>query len=191
MVTKSKDSGDLPMPEHGLGSAVKMAAPPLKPFSKNGDNTPGKPIGRTFHPEIPRRVGEIPGVPGHEDQSMSLADNANRLTVGQNICLNGEITSCEKLVVEGRVEASLVDANMIEVAANGCFKGSADVEKADISGYFEGTLVAKEILTIRKDGRVNGSVRYGKIIIESGGTISGDMASLDSSEGAGKSSDGN
>jgi len=34
-------------------------------------------------------------------------------------------------------------------------------------------------------------VRYGKIIIESGGTISGDMASLDSSEGAGKSSDGN
>ena len=189
MVTKGKDNGDLPESEKGLNGTTKITAPPLKPFSKNTNHAPGTPLTRSFHPEIPRRVGEIPGLPGNDEHRLSLEDNANLLTVGQNICLNGEITSCAKLVVEGRVEASLSDADMIEVAKSGCFKGSADVESADISGYFEGTLVAKDVLTIRKDGRVSGTIRYGKIVIESGGTISGEMSSLHGGEGPFESGD--
>jgi len=111
-----------------------------------------------------------------------LDDEANRLTVGRNICLNGEITACEKLVVDGRVEATLTDAHAIEVSPTGFFKGNADVMEAEISGKFEGTLVAKDLLTIHKDGRVDGSVRYGRIVIEAGGEISGDMASLDEAD---------
>ena len=45
-------------------------------------------------------------------------------------------------------------------------------------------MVATEKLTIRKEGSVDGSIRYGKIVIESGGKISGDMASLDSDQDA-------
>ncbi len=42
----------------------KFDAPPLKPFSKKGSHTPGKPPGQAaFRPEIPRRVVEIPGSP--------------------------------------------------------------------------------------------------------------------------------
>ena len=167
-----------------------MEAPPLKPFSKKGTHTSGKPSGQLFRPEIPRRVAEIPGAPRRGDHRLSLDDDANRLTVGRNISLNGEITACEKLVVEGRVEASMSNAHVIEVAPTGVFKGSAEVEEADISGYFEGTLVAKGVLTIRKDGKVSGSVQYGKIVIESGGEISGDMASLVDADSPG-GSDGN
>ena len=73
---------------------------------------------------------------------------------------------------------------MIEVMPTGFYKGSANVQEADISGYFEGSLVATDILTIRKGGRISGSVRYGKIVIESGGEISGDMASLEEAKAA-------
>ncbi|MDP6840539.1 MAG: polymer-forming cytoskeletal protein [Rhodospirillales bacterium] len=159
-----------------------MAAPPLKPFSKSRSHAPSKPSSTPFRPEIPRRVTEIPGGPGRTDRVLSLDDEANRLTVGRNIRLTGEITSCEKLVVEGQVEASLTDAHTIVIAPHGHFKGNASVAEADISGRFEGTLVAQDKLTIRKDGCVDGSVRYGKIVIEAGGKISGDMASLDSDE---------
>ena len=76
---------------------------------------------------------------------------------------------------------------MIDVMPTGYYRGSASVQEADISGYFEGTLVATDILTVRKDGRVSGSVRYGKIIIESGGEISGDMASLEEAEAVSES----
>ena len=169
------------------GNDSNMEAPPLKPFSKKGTHSKVKASGQLFRPEIPRRVAEIPGISRRGDHRLSLEDEANRLTVGRNICLNGEITACEKLVVEGRVEASLADARMIDVMPTGYYRGSASVQEADISGYFEGTLVATDILTVRKDGRVSGSVRYGKIIIESGGEISGDMASLEEAEAVSES----
>ena len=165
-------------------SASEMAAPPLKPFAKSGNHGPSKPLSTPFRPEIPRRVTEIPGGPKRNDRVLGLDDEANRLTVGRNIRLSGEITACEKLVVEGQVEAALSDAHTIVISANGYFKGKATVAEADISGRFEGTLVANEKLTIRKDGSVDGSIRYGKIVIESGGKISGDMASLDTIQDA-------
>ena len=163
-------------------SEKNISAPPLKPFSKKGSHAPAKSVGTPFRIEIPRRVTEIPGEPKRSEHMLAQDGEPNRLTVGRNICLNGEITSCEKLVVDGTVEATLTDAHAIEVSPTGYFKGNADVMEAEISGKFEGTLVAKDLLTIYKDGRVDGSVRYGRIVIEAGGEISGDMASLDEAE---------
>ena len=149
--------------------------PFVTPNSKNKGQNPTA----SFHPELPRRVMEIPGGPRRSDNPMSLNNEANKLTVGKNIRLNGEIVACETLVVEGQVEATLRDAQIIEVSEGGCFEGSADVTKASISGKFIGTLVAKELLTIHNGGHVEGSIRYGRIIIEAGGTITGDMASIE------------
>lgn len=169
------------MSEENEGSP-NIEAPPLKPFSRKGSHAaPSKPSGN-FRPEVPRRVVEIPGSPRRNG---GVDDDANKLTVGRNIHLRGEITSCEKLVVEGKVEASITAARVIELAPSGYFKGDADVREADISGHFEGTLTAHEKLVIRKGGRVTGSVRYGRIVIESGGEISGDMASLEHEPAAG------
>ena len=163
-------------------SKKNISAPPLKPFSKKSSYAPAKSTRTPFRGDIHKRVTKIPGEPKHSEHMLALDAEPNRLTVGRNICLNGEITSCEKLVVDGRVEATLTDAHAIEVSHTGYFKGNADVMKAEISGKFKGTLVAKDLLTIHKDGRVDGSVRYGRIVIEAGGEISGDMASLDEAE---------
>jgi cytoskeletal protein CcmA (bactofilin family) len=157
----------------------ELTTPPLGPFSKKASAPPSKPTSTPFRPDIPRRVVDIPGAQRRSAQVLALDDEANRLTVGRNICLSGEITSCQKLVVEGQVEATLGDAQVIEIAPSGFFRGNAEVEEADISGRFEGTLVARQKLTIRKGGRIDGSVRYGRIIIESGGEISGDMSALE------------
>lgn len=181
MGRKRNDDEEGKESEPDTGSVAKMDAPPIKPFSKRVSRKLSKPPRQAFRPEIPRRVGEIPGMEGHGDASVSgVVDNSSSLTVGKNISLNGEITSCDKLIVEGTVEVKLSDASMIEIASSGCFKGSAEVQTAVINGIFEGSLVVNDVLTILAEGRVSGSVRYGKIIIESGGEISGDMASLDS-----------
>ncbi|MEE2760054.1 MAG: polymer-forming cytoskeletal protein [Pseudomonadota bacterium] len=185
MFGKDKDETPETGKDESGQAASEMTAPPLKPFAKSGNHGPSKPLSAPFRPEIPRRVTEIPGGPKRNDRVLGLDDEANRLTVGRNIRLSGEITACEKLVVEGQVEAALSDAHTIVISGNGYFKGNATVAEADISGRFEGTLVANEKLTIRKDGSVDGPIRYGKIVIESGGKISGDMASLDSIQDAG------
>ncbi|MEQ9640731.1 MAG: polymer-forming cytoskeletal protein [Alphaproteobacteria bacterium] len=138
-----------------------------------------------FRPEVARRVPTIPGsgptsTPlGATAQAAPKAEPERKLTVGQGIVLNGEISACEHLLVEGRVEASLKNARIIEVAESGTFKGDADIEDAIVGGCFEGDLVVHGKITIRGTGRVVGSLRYAKMEVESGGVISGTMEELE------------
>lgn len=162
-----------------------ISSPPLKPFSRKGSHAPPKPPSpASFHPEIPRRsIPDIPGVPSRRiERPMSADAESRRLVIGRGICLNGEITACDKLVVEGRAEVVLTDAEVIEVTPSGFFKGTANVGEADISGRFEGELIARDRLIVRAGGKIRGAIRYGRIVIESGGEISGDMQTLDGVE---------
>jgi cytoskeletal protein CcmA (bactofilin family) len=146
--------------------------PPLRPFSRTGSPTPARaPATATFRAEPNRR-----GRPAAEPDT-------KRLTVGRDIHIKGEIASCDKLVVEGRVEATLHDARALEIAQGGTFRGNCEVDEADISGTYEGQLVARAKLTVRANGRLSGSIRYGRIVIEAGGEVSGDMQTLTPAEG--------
>lgn len=167
-------------------------APPLRPFSKRGTHAPSKPPTKTTlpSPDVPRRMLDIPGVPRRPERGRTTDNDNKRLIVGRDIRLSGEVTSCDRLVVEGRVEVALSDARVIEIAPSGHFKGSAEVDEADISGRFEGELVARERLVIRAGGRVTGSIRYGRIVIENGGEISGDMRTLDPDQSSGETAAG-
>ena len=104
----------------------------------------------------------------------------SKLIVGPDIKLKGvEITDCDTLVVEGRVEASM-DSRVVQVAENGIFNGTATMDVAEIWGSFEGTLTARKQLVVYATGRVSGTVRYGKIRVEEGGELSGDISTLSS-----------
>lgn len=98
-----------------------------------------------------------------------------KLIVGRDIMLSGKITSCDKLVVEGRVEADLSETRAIEISPDGYFKGNAEIESAEIAGRFEGTVTVRQRLFIRATGKVTGTIRYGTVEIEAGGEISGDV----------------
>jgi len=163
----------------------KLAAPPLKPFSKHGSHAPSKPAASSasgYRTEVPRRIADIPGVQRRSDRARGSEADGKKLTVGREICLSGEIASCDTLVVEGRVEATLHNAQVIDVAPSGLFKGEATVREAEISGRFEGTLTARDVLTVRPGGKVGGKIRYGRIVIESGGEVAGEMRSLAETE---------
>src|SRR5438477_39582 len=97
------------------------------------------------------------------------------LIVGREISLSGEINSCNKLVVEGSVEANLQNCRDVDISETGLFKGSASIDEAEVRGRFEGNLTVRKRLLIRATGRVTGTIRYGQIEIECGGQISGDI----------------
>lgn len=105
-------------------------------------------------------------------------EEGSKLTVGPNIKLKGsEITDCEILVVEGRVEASM-NSRDIRIAKGGTFSGKAEIDVAEIHGLFEGDLTARKLLVIHGTGVVTGKIRYGALMVEQGGTLSGDVATL-------------
>ena len=93
------------------------------------------------------------------------------------------INACEKLIVEGRVEAKIADCQEIEITKTGTFVGEAEIDVAEISGVFEGTLIARELLLIRNSGRVVGNIRYGRLEVERGGEIVGDVQVFKAGDG--------
>lgn len=98
-----------------------------------------------------------------------------KLTVGKGLSLAGEITSCDVLVVEGKVEAKLTDGKMLEITEAGQFRGSVEIENADIAGRYDGQLVVHGRLTVRSTGRISGTIKYGEIEVSAGGQIIGEM----------------
>ena len=101
------------------------------------------------------------------------------LVVGREIVLSGEISACDRLVVEGTVKANIKDCRDIAISEGGLFTGSASVESAEIRGRFEGELSVSGRLLIRTPGQVSAAVRYGEIEIERGGRLSGHVDATD------------
>ena len=105
----------------------------------------------------------------------------SKLVVGPDIKLKGvEISDCDTLVVEGRVEATL-DSRILEISEHGVFQGTIAVDQAEIRGRFEGEITVRKQLVILGSGKVSGKIRYAKIKVEEGAELAGDVAMLDKS----------
>lgn len=105
----------------------------------------------------------------------------NKLIVGPDIKLKGEINDCDTIIVEGRVEAT-TDSRVLQISESGAYAGTVGIDVAEIRGRFQGELTARQKLVIYSTGSVTGKIRYGKIVIEEGGELNGDVSSLAASK---------
>ena len=76
------------------------------------------------------------------------------------------------------LEATLRDGKHVEITEAGHFKGSAEVEEADIAGKFEGSLTVRGRLKLRSTGEIEGTLSYGEIEVEAGGRLVGELKVL-------------
>ena len=151
-------------------ATVPMRPPVMPPRAPSEGLRPMEPFRRADAALAPTPApAASPSAPVRRETEM------RKLIVGREISLAGEITSCDRLVVEGSVEANLANCRDIEISDTGVYKGSASIEEAEIRGRFDGVLNVRRRLLIRATGRVTGTVRYGQIEIERGGQISGDV----------------
>ena len=138
-------------------------------------------------PAMPPRVPDIPR-PGTEPAHAPISPrqqtepqpgiqhdgvDARTLIVGREISFSGDVTSCDRLVVEGSIEVNLKNCQDMVIAETGVFRGNGSTENADVRGRIEGDLVVYRRLLIRASGHVSGTITYGQIEIEAGGKISG------------------
>jgi cytoskeletal protein CcmA (bactofilin family) len=187
---KRPENEDRKMPADApddLGIPMKPARPPgqaatVAPVPRIPSAVPprthelARPLPEPIRPSEPppRRLPEP--TPQSQVQSGRHSDgDLRRLIVGREISLSGEITSCDKLVVEGSVEANLQNCHEIEISESGLFKGTASIDDAEVRGRFEGDLIVRRRLLIRAGGKVTGSIRYGQLEVEAGGELSGEI----------------
>jgi cytoskeletal protein CcmA (bactofilin family) len=101
------------------------------------------------------------------------------LHVGINIKLKGvEICDCDKLVIEGLVEAT-VHSKVMNIEKPGTLTGTALIDVAEVHGEFTGELTARTRLVVHGTGRVSGTIRYGSLVVEDGGQLSGDVKQME------------
>lgn len=160
--------------------------------STAGEGVLRRPGGESTQTELPRRKVDLSDSAGAVMPASSLPPGqqaepdrygGKRLIVGQGIRLSGEISSCDRLVVEGAVEATLNDTLALEIAESGRFTGGCEVEEADISGVYEGDLTVRKRLFVRGTGKLTGTVRYGELELERGGQIAGNISVLSAASG--------
>lgn len=149
----------------GLSSAQAAASPPL-------------PLHPTLQNVSSASARSAPAPQADSPLAPDSAASGSRLIVGPDVKLKGaEILDCDTLIVEGRVEA-VMDSRVIRITEQGSFNGKVGIDVAEIFGEFEGDLTARQHLIIHSTGRVHGKIRYGKLLVEEGGTLSGDIQSL-------------
>ena len=117
------------------------------------------------------------------------------LIVSRGISVQGTIQDAERVVVEGQVEATLLQATELSITHGGMFKGAVEVEDAEIGGTIDGTVTARSSLIVRATGRVLGTARCRRLQVEDGGQITGtiemiaDTPKTDAPRPAGEASD--
>lgn len=148
-----------PLPRVGVAPSLNLRKPvPAQPASPSTS-----------------RIADIPGMMPPRSEMRPYGVEGKTLVVGREISLAGQIAACDKLVVEGRVEADLEHCRQLDVAPSGFFKGSAEIDEAEICGRFEGTLTVHKRLRVRATAQIQGSITYGQIEVEAGGEIAGEM----------------
>ncbi len=187
-----------PVAMTGLASPTAPSGPATSPFAAPPGYAPPSYVAPghglvgagAYRSDLPRRLVEIPGAgvgrrpggngadpsPGALTAMPNGGADMRKLIVGRDITLTGEIRACDMLIVEGMVEASLRDGRVIEIAETGLFKGSVEIDEADIAGRFEGDVTVRGRLRVRSSGRIIGKVCYGELEIEAGGQIIGEIA---------------
>lgn len=154
------------------------------------DNAPITPLNAQTKPAPHPLPGHMAAIESANRAAQALADakpaniskteevGGSRLIVGPDVKLKGaEIQDCDTLVVEGRVEATM-DSRIIQITEHGVFSGKVGIDIAEIYGQFDGELTARQQLIVHATGRVSGKIRYGKIQVEEGGEVSGDIGMI-------------
>jgi cytoskeletal protein CcmA (bactofilin family) len=162
-------------PAAQAGSAASERAkevPKLADPAANRQLKPTEPVWKTAESSRPHET---------EPQSHSRSSEADvrTLIIGPGVSVKGEITSCNRLIVEGTIEAKLADCPNVIIKEGGVFNGESTTEDADVHGSFDGNLVVRGRLLLRATGRVSGKIAYGEIEIERGGKICGEISHED------------
>lgn len=152
------------------------------PFGKREENVPHSILNSAATQQPVARPAPAQAAPAPQQTTDKESGAGNRLIVGPDVRLKGaEILDCDTLVVEGHVEATM-DSRIIRIAENGEFNGKVGIDIAEIRGTFTGELNVRDQLIIHSTGKVNGTVRYGKVLIEEGGQLCGDIQMMNKSD---------
>ena len=97
--------------------------------------------------------------------------------------LSGDITFCNELVIAGTVNGSVTSTgdndSIVKILEGGKFTGEILAPKIEISGQVEANITGTASVSIGPTANVSGVIRFLKLAVSPGATISGELITMD------------
>jgi cytoskeletal protein CcmA (bactofilin family) len=99
----------------------------------------------------------------------SSANNAGALnTIVRDTVITGNIETTSDLRIDGKLKGDINCAGKLIVAGNGQIEGDVSCANAVIEGRYTGNMVVNGTLTLRETAVLNGKIKTGKLVVQSG-----------------------
>jgi cytoskeletal protein CcmA (bactofilin family) len=131
--------------------------------------------------ETPTEVTEEPEMAQAEKTAShpsGAAQNGgtNVVTLGPRDTLHGTLDIQGDLRVQGTVEGELKASGDVAVESTATVKATIEGANVVVRGQVTGNVSAKRRLTLGGSGHLNGDVRVGRLTVEDGATLNGNVA---------------
>lgn len=109
--------------------------------------------------------------------------NAATSLVAAGTFLSGDITFCNELVIAGTVNGSVTnsgeDSGVVKILEGGQFTGEIMAPQIEILGQVEANITGTVSVSIGPTANVSGVIRFMKLAVSPGATISGELITMD------------
>jgi cytoskeletal protein CcmA (bactofilin family) len=99
----------------------------------------------------------------------------NVVTLGPRDVLQGRLEIQGDLKVAGNVEGDLKASGDVTIDQTATIQAAIEGANVHVRGQVTGNVTAKKRLTLGGSGRLNGDVRVGRLTVEDGATLNGNV----------------
>ena len=109
--------------------------------------------------------------------------------IGKSICVKGELSGNEDLMIDGRVEGKIVLAgHAVTIGQSGTVTAEVQAKTVVVNGQVKGNITAEDRVEVAATGSMQGDVRAPRVILADGakfkGSIDMDGSALRDARGA-------
>ena len=95
--------------------------------------------------------------------------------LGPTIQFKGELTAEEDLVIQGKVEGSIIHKQRLTIGREGTVNASVDAQTVIIEGSMEGDVRAEKSVSVKETARMTGNISSPSVTILQGANFSGNV----------------
>jgi cytoskeletal protein CcmA (bactofilin family) len=115
---------------------------------------------------------------------VSSVDNERaKSVIGKTLFINGEITSDEEVLIEGKIEGKIKSNHRVIVGTNGVVNADIDAKEVIIKGAVTGNVSCSYKIEIVPDGKLTGNIVSDKVVLAEGAIFKGNIDMQSGSEG--------
>lgn len=100
-----------------------------------------------------------------------LSNSSN--TIGKGTSIEGDLESYGNIRLDGKVVGNVKTKSKIAMGESSYLEGNLVALNAEISGEIKGTVEVAEVLLLKPSAVINGDIKTGRLIVESGAVWNG------------------